>query len=335
MESILACCMILGSLIVTLPLLKLLGGRSLKRNRDLLFAGLLAPVLVGCALSCGFGSYLLWHAWRPQPANTYRSVQNGVSYSRQSRQHPRPLVLHVVQVDLRTPGLRIFVTPCDAESGEPMRARTVKRFLNEFDMSVAINGNAFYPFHSRHALDYYPRAGDPVKVLGHAASSGVIYGEPKRRYPSIYFGPNHRASFTRPTDTRVFSVISGFDMIARAGRRIPLSGNSLHPRTGIGLDRSGDRLILMVVDGRQSGYSEGVSLGELADLMIEFGADTAMNLDGGGSSTLAVREQGAARVLNTPIHARIAGLSRPVANHLGIYVPAEPPRLSPVAAVVR
>jgi hypothetical protein len=334
MESILPCCLILASLAVTLPLLKLLGGRVLKRRGDLILASLLAPVLLACGLSCVFGGYLLWHVWRPQPPNTYRSVHSGVSYSRQSRQHPRPIVLHVVQVDLRTPGLRIMVTPRDADNGEPMRARTVKRFLDEYGMSVAINGNAFYPFHSRHALDYYPQAGDPVKVLGYAASFGVVYGSPKRRYPSIYFGMDHRASFQPPAGG-VYNVISGFDMIARAGKRVPTSGKALHPRTGIGLDASGNRLIMMVVDGRQPGYSEGVSLRELADLMIEFGADTAMNLDGGGSSTLAVREQGSSRVLNTPIHARIAGLSRPVANHLGIYVPSEPPRLSPVAAVVR
>jgi hypothetical protein len=334
MESILPCCLIFLSLAVTLPLLKLLAGRKLERRRDLLCAGLLAPVLVSCALGCGFGSYMLWAAWRPQPANTYRALQSGVSYTRQSRQYPRPIVVHVIQVDLRTPGLRIMVTPRDVAADEPMRARTVKRFLNEFDMSVAINGNAFYPFHSRHALDYYPRSGDPVKVLGYAASRGTVYGSPKRRYPSIYFGTDHRASFEQPTQG-IYNVISGFDMIARAGQRIPPSGNSLHPRTGIGLDASGDTLLLMVVDGRQAGYSEGVSLRELADLMIEFGADTAMNLDGGGSSTLAVRERGNARVLNTPIHARIAGLSRPVANHLGIYVPKKPPRLTALPAVLR
>jgi hypothetical protein len=334
MESILGIFLIVASLAVTLPLLKLLGKRPLQRRRDLLCAGLIAPVLISCGLSCGFGSYMLWASWRPQPADTYRALTSGVSYSRQSRQYPRPIVLHVIQVDLRTPGLRIMVTPRDVVAEEPMRARTVKRFLNEFDMSVAINGNAFYPFHSRHALNYYPRSGGPVKVLGYAASRGTTYGTPKRRYPSIYFGANHRASFTQPS-SGIYNVISGFDMIAKAGAPIRTSGNSLHPRTGIAIDKTGDTLLLMVVDGRQAGYSEGVSLSELADLMIEFGAHTAMNLDGGGSSTLAAREHGSAHVLNSPIHARIAGLSRPVANHLGIYVPSKPARLTPLTAVVR
>lgn len=45
-------------------------------------------------------------------------------------------------------------------------------------------------------------------------------------------------------------------------------------------------LVFVVVDGRQEGYSEGVTLPELADIMLSLGATTAYNLDGGGSSTM-------------------------------------------------
>lgn len=61
---------------------------------------------------------------------------------------------------------------------------------------------------------------------------------------------------------------------------------SVHPRTAVGLKEDGS-MILMVVDGRQSD-SRGVYLEELALLMREAGAVEAMNLDGGGSSTLVV-----------------------------------------------
>jgi len=61
---------------------------------------------------------------------------------------------------------------------------------------------------------------------------------------------------------------------------------SVHPRTAVGLKADGS-VILMVVDGRQSD-SRGVYLEELALLMREAGAVEAMNLDGGGSSTLVV-----------------------------------------------
>ncbi|MDE6464168.1 MAG: phosphodiester glycosidase family protein [Muribaculaceae bacterium] len=57
-----------------------------------------------------------------------------------------------------------------------------------------------------------------------------------------------------------------------------------HPRTGIGVSADGNTIIMMVVDGR--GASRGVSTGMLGDLMIRAGAAEAVNLDGGGSSTL-------------------------------------------------
>ncbi|MEO6487921.1 MAG: phosphodiester glycosidase family protein, partial [Thermoanaerobaculia bacterium] len=67
--------------------------------------------------------------------------------------------------------------------------------------------------------------------------------------------------------------------------------DATHPRSAIGLTASGN-VILAVVDGRQPGYSIGVRLDELGELMKSRGAVTAINLDGGGSSTLAVRLPG-------------------------------------------
>ena len=47
-----------------------------------------------------------------------------------------------------------------------------------------------------------------------------------------------------------------------------------------------NHLVFVVVDGRQEGYSAGVTLTELADILVDLGATTAYNLDGGGSSTM-------------------------------------------------
>ncbi len=59
-----------------------------------------------------------------------------------------------------------------------------------------------------------------------------------------------------------------------------------HPRTAAGITKEGS-LILMAVDGRQPG-SRGVTLEELASLMHDLGVVEALNLDGGGSTTLVV-----------------------------------------------
>ncbi|TNE51566.1 MAG: phosphodiester glycosidase family protein [Deltaproteobacteria bacterium] len=95
-----------------------------------------------------------------------------------------------------------------------------------------------------------------------------------------------------------------------------------HPRTAVALDASGRFLFLVLVDGRQPSYSEGVTLFRLGQILRDqYSVVTALNLDGGGSTTL-VQEgpNGEARVLNCPIHGRIPpGRERPVANHLGIF----------------
>jgi len=60
---------------------------------------------------------------------------------------------------------------------------------------------------------------------------------------------------------------------------------------------------------------------ELADLMLSFGAYTAMSLDGGGSSTMVIEGlDGEPRVLNTLIDEGVPGCERAVANHLGVFI---------------
>ncbi len=62
------------------------------------------------------------------------------------------------------------------------------------------------------------------------------------------------------------------------------------PRTAIGVKQDGS-VFFVAVDGRQSGYSQGITLYELADLMILYGAHQAYNLDGGGSTTMVIRDE--------------------------------------------
>jgi hypothetical protein len=68
------------------------------------------------------------------------------------------------------------------------------------------------------------------------------------------------------------------------------------PRTGVGYDKWKQTLIVAVVDGYQLGYSRGMLQREFADLFLEFGAETAMELDGGGSSTMVLENE----IMNNP-----------------------------------
>ncbi|MCK8058491.1 MULTISPECIES: phosphodiester glycosidase family protein [unclassified Fusibacter] len=82
--------------------------------------------------------------------------------------------------------------------------------------------------------------------------------------------------------------------------------NNKHPRTIIG-DYSNNDLILIVIDGRQSDWSNGITLERLQDKLIELGVKNAYNLDGGGSTSMYFKGE----VLNRPSD----GFLRPVANH--------------------
>ena len=88
----------------------------------------------------------------------------------------------------------------------------------------------------------------------------------------------------------------------------------LHPRTAIGIGRDMHRILLLVIDGRQQ-FSRGYTMVELAEMMMELGADEALNLDGGGSSTMiARRPNGAVKVINSPSD----GVERSVPNGVSI-----------------
>jgi hypothetical protein len=95
-------------------------------------------------------------------------------------------------------------------------------------------------------------------------------------------------------------AISGEKILLRGGVRTVSNDRELHPRTAIGIDRDTGRLLLLVIDGRQS-FSRGYTLVELARMLKQLGAEDALNFDGGGSSTLVAEDRdGRVRVLNSP-----------------------------------
>jgi len=289
-------------------------GMKWKLRKSCLPIGLLLLIVL-----C-FGGSLLYLHGRPAPVPVKQTLRQGVEYQRMVRVSPRPMVIHVLTVNLKTNGLRFVVTPPDdAGSDKPLRARTTSQFLEEFDLDIAVNGDGFSPWWSRGPADYYPHVGDPVAPRGDAASRGQVYWHAQAPFPTLYLSSRNTVSFDAPA--RPYNAISGETRLVMGGSPVDgLNDSELHPRTAVGYSKNGKFLTIVVVDGRQPFYSQGITLLELASLMIELGAQDAMNFDGGGSSTLVVRgADGKPRILNSPIDLYIPGRERPVANHLGIY----------------
>jgi hypothetical protein len=248
-----------------------------------------------------------------------RTLFQGITYQREVRHEPRLNVIHHVTVDLTAPGLEFFVRP--GTPGEPQPLQITSAFLDEYGLQLAINANYFTKVESGGLLDWLYVAGEPAYPSGLAMAEGVAYQSPMPDWPSLYITADNHLSFeVEPPDT--WNAITGNYMLLRYGERAihPITNErtGIHPRTAIGLDRAGTTLTIVVVDGRQPGYSEGLSLWELGDLLREYGVEFALNLDGGGSSTLVIEgPDGRPQVLNSPIGNRVPGWERPVAVHRG------------------
>ena len=283
----------------------------------------LALILVALA-SIGEGRPQGWQV-------TQRFV--GVTYSERNDTAPRPIRMHVAQIDLQAPGIRFKVSP-PAGDREVMRQSTLD-FLRQEHAQLAINGHFFLPFPSNDKTAW---------VIGLAASEGKLISAfeiPEQSYALVAFAPalnidrDNRASIVHydpafPDGRHVrepvelWNVVAGSSQIVTGGAvSIPAYRDDNHfdaeldpggpndysnakawadaatARTAIGLSRDRRTLTLFTVDVR--GGSEGMRLSEVAEVLIrDFGVADALNLDGGGSTTMAVEDAtGVPAIVNT------------------------------------
>jgi hypothetical protein len=207
--------------------------------------------------------------------------------------------INVLKVDLCAPGVSVRTTA----TGE--RQRTVSSFAGLVGAQAAVNGD-FFSFTS-------------YDTSGPSMHDGAAWGGSDGNYVApVQFGVNHVAlpghQSTSGVETWAREVVSGHPSLMSAGARRDNNGDSLctarHPRTALGLSADRRTLFVMVVDGRATGRL-GVTCDELTALFTELGAADAVNLDGGGSSTMWMQGPG---VVNYPSD----GSQRVVANHLAI-----------------
>jgi hypothetical protein len=166
-----------------------------------------------------------------------------------------------------------------------------------------------------------PIPADGLVLSGHGAAAAFLEGLVPGDTLTL------RLEFSPPLPEGAH-VLGGGPQLLRAGRVVWQESareeqfsesltKSRHPRTAAGI--AGARLLLVTVDGRQPGVSEGMDLAELSALMRESGCTEAINLDGGGSTTLWVR----GAVENRPS----SGRERKIANALVVFssAPKGPP----------
>lgn len=298
-------------------------------QRDRYNFGKILSVFILLALTIPILIYGVRQNSRPARTDEARSLFPGIVYERQAISQPRPVMLHKIAIDLTAPGIRPFVTPGVVASfprSPETTARTVTEFVDEFDLQIGINANFFYPFREETPWDFYPRMNNLANSLGQVTSNRATYSPAEEGWSALCFLPQNRVEIVEkgicPKGTE--QAVAGNDLLVKNGQPLPPPDyeaikDKPYPRTVVAIDKTGKKLWLVLIDGKQFQYSEGLTLVETSDYMAKLGVETALNLDGGGSVTLAVQTPKGAKVLNAPIQTRIPMRERPVAVQLGFF----------------
>ena len=224
---------------------------------------------------------------------------------------PGNVVVHVVTIDLNTPGLRFRLTS-PGGSRETVR-RTTLSFLEQQHAQIAINAHFFLPF---------PSTDLNADLIGLAASEGKVFSrceKPMQSYaivvnaPAINISRDNRASIVRCDEAvaELWNTLAGSAQIVTNGAvTIPVYRDAEHPqgelepnadysnrrswydlpraRTAIGLSRDNRTIVLLAAEAR-SGEVSGLTVRDVAELLIkDCGVYNGLNLDGGGSTSLVI-----------------------------------------------
>ncbi len=224
---------------------------------------------------------------------------------------PRPLSAHFVLVDPQAPGVSFTGTPGNGAAPLETVRQTGSEFLADVGAAVAINAHFFAPWPAS------PE--EPAELVGWALSDGEEVSPFDDGEVGFGITADGQAAVVLPPDDRSVydDGVGAFEQIVTDGRNTA-TWEELHPRTAIGVTGDGV-VVLAVVDGRQEGVSEGVTTPELADWLLDFGVTGAINLDGGGSTTLVERARdGRPALVNVPVGYVLPGTERHCGSFFGV-----------------
>ena len=196
-----------------------------------------------------------------------------------------------VEIDLRRYHKNIHI------AAEPSKLVTTSNFAEQNQALVAINAS-FFDMKNGGSVDYLKVNNQVLsesKEKPNARANAVFSIAKKKLSIQAYNKENTESS-------KAASIMVAGPLLLQAAQYVELAKNAFndnrHPRTAIGISTK-HKLILMVVDGR-SNMANGMNLKELSQVMKWIGAKDAMNLDGGGSSTLYIKGAGNNSIVNYP-----------------------------------
>lgn len=277
-------------------------------------------------------------AWaRPVDWEGAEAVAPGVKAVAFREETPRRMECRIVRVDLRQKGLSFVSGGRAKEWGEPMpdvtnrtvivdtRRETTEAFMRRkraegVNVVVAVNTSPWDPWEPpwNHR---FARLSRLTVVDGEVISHTLKPGQ------MLLVWKDLTAVITNDLAAADFGKVAlahpGFGIIMRGGvvpARQPGAAPSLAPRTAFGVSADGRYLYMLVVDGRQPEWSHGADATDVAALLKDAGASDAMNMDGGGSSTLVTLGADGKTIVRRNRHEPSYRGYRPVALSMGVAV---------------
>jgi Phosphodiester glycosidase len=246
----------------------------------------------------------------------------GITLITRTETSPRTENMHIAEIDLTAPGIGFELTP-PGGTLETVRQTTLG-FLNQEHAQLAINSHFFLPFPSSdpNAMliglatsngNTYSSFEAPVQSYALVTNSPGLNIDPSNHASIVHDDTSQPDGKHVLENVTLWTTVSGSAQIITNGlKSIPTYIDATHPdgqltppgpanysnsnswyslvnaRTVIGLSQDGRTLFLFTVDA--AGGSRGMTVGEIADLLIQdYGVYNALNLDGGGSTTMAMQ----------------------------------------------
>jgi hypothetical protein len=263
--------------------------------------------------------------WSPELLQGGQIVTNpfvGITLITRTETSPRTENMHIAEIDLKAPGIRFELTP-PGGTLETVRQTTLG-FLNQEHAQLGINSHFFLPFPSTdtNAMliglaasngNVYSSFEAPIQSYALVTDAPALNIDASNHANIVHDDTGFADGKHVQENVTLWTTVAGSaQIITNGAKSIPTYIDATHPgglltgpgpanysnsnswydltnaRTVIGLSQDNQTLFLFTVDN--AGGSRGMSVGEVADLLIhDYGVYNALNLDGGGSTTMAMQ----------------------------------------------
>jgi len=264
-------------------------------------------------------------------------VLPGVRLCKLALTEPRLMKVNIIRVDLTLPGLRFAGTPRARNWGMEMPdfpggvirtfRETTADFMKMCRMPVQAGGYGVNMFLAVNSVPWTPwttpfthKYADPLGVM---ISNGVVVDEEQKNCGAHFVVWKDGTVAIEPSVPAdkfqdIWLCAGGFAVLLDDGQPVNQGDKSIHPRMVYGISQDKHWLYLMTIDGRQKEWSIGANNEEMTKLMQDAGAWDAINMDGGGSTTMCLWDYQKNEAVMLNHHS--GNSKRNVGGNIGLYI---------------